>query len=181
MSEEQQRVALTPAEQSAALRLEEFLPYRLMVCANLVSASLSRIYANHKISISEWYVLLTLGQFQRMTGRDIGSRCHMHKTKVSRAVSALDARGWIIRTSNSRDRREAWLTLTPLGNAVYVDLAPRALEFMLHLAGSLADTDRATLDLAMQKLSDRSVELAPEAKRHALSLHRNSGSSTTAR
>ena len=46
------------------LKLEEFLPYRLNVCASLVSHALSRIYAErYKIGVPEWRVLVTLGQF----------------------------------------------------------------------------------------------------------------------
>src|SRR5262249_16202420 len=51
-----------------ALKLEEFLPYRLNVCASLVSQALSRIYSDrYKIGAPEWRVLVTLGQFGAMT------------------------------------------------------------------------------------------------------------------
>jgi hypothetical protein len=85
-----------PAQASgdtAPLKLEEFLPYRLNVLANLVSQALSRIYVErYGLGVPEWRVLVTLGQFGVMTGKAIGAHSHMHKTKVSRAVAELEKR-----------------------------------------------------------------------------------------
>jgi hypothetical protein len=84
--------ATSPA--ADALKLERFLPYRLVVAATLASRALARIYGHHfGIGIPEWRVMAMLGQFERLTARDVGELSHMHKTKVSRAVSELVARG----------------------------------------------------------------------------------------
>ena len=107
-----------PAEQ-AALKLEEFLPYRLNVCATLVSQALSRIYGErYNIGVSEWRVLVTLGQFGMMTAKAIGIHSHMHKTKVSRAVALLERRKLVTRRANRADLREAFLSLTAAGREV---------------------------------------------------------------
>src|SRR5664280_1081187 len=82
----------------AALKLEEFLPYRLNVCANLVSEALSHVYGErYKIGLPDWRVLVTLGQFGMMTAKAIGIHSHMHKTKVSRAVALLERRKLVVR------------------------------------------------------------------------------------
>src|SRR5215468_8685502 len=96
-----------------ALKLEEFLPYRLNVCATLVSHALSKIYAErYKIGVPEWRVLVTLGQFGAMTAKAIGTHSHMDKTKVSRAVALLEGRKLVNRRANRADLHEAFLTLT---------------------------------------------------------------------
>ena len=71
-------------------------------------------------------MLVTLGQFGVMTGKAIGARSHMHKTKVSRAVAQLEKRKFVARKANRADLREAFLSLTPAGRAIYEELAPRA-------------------------------------------------------
>lgn len=148
------------------LKLEEFLPYRLNVCANLVSQALSRVYAErHKIGVPEWRVLVTLGQFGVMTGKAIGSHSHMHKTKVSRAVALLERRKLVARRTNRADLREALLSLTPAGREVYNDLAPIAVNFAHDLLGVLSSSDRSALDRALTQLIARSVELANERQR----------------
>src|SRR5262245_10672247 len=89
---------------SAPLKLEEFLPYRLNVVASLVSQALSRIYAErYGIGVPEWRVLVTLGQYQTMTAKQIGAHSHMHKTKVSRAVAQLETRKLLVRRANRAD------------------------------------------------------------------------------
>ena len=78
------------AAEEPLLRLEDFLPHRLNVLSSLVSQALTRVYGRYGIGIPEWRVLVSLGQFGVMTGKEIGSRTHMHKTKVSRAVAQLE-------------------------------------------------------------------------------------------
>src|SRR6201992_3136767 len=114
----------------APLKLEEFLPYRLYVVASLVSQALSRIYVDrYGIDVPEWRILVTLGQYETMTAKAVGAHSHMHKTKVSRAVGELERRKLRGRRKNRPDRREAFLSLTPAGRAIYEELAPGALDF----------------------------------------------------
>ena len=147
----------------AALRLEDFLPYRLNVCANIVSNALSRIYADrYKIGVPEWRVLVTLGQFGMMTAKAIGIHSHMHKTKVSRAVAMLERRKLVTRRANRDDLREAFLSLTPAGRDIYGDLAPSALEFARKLLETVEPADRAALGRALNKLTERSAQIAAD-------------------
>jgi DNA-binding MarR family transcriptional regulator len=147
----------------AALKLEDFLPYRINVCASLVSQALSRIYAErYKIGVPEWRVLMTLGQFGLMTAKAIGVHSHMHKTKVSRAVALLERRKLVSRRANRADMREALLSLTAAGREAYDELAPMALNFARQLLQAVEPADRAALDRALKKLTERSTQLTAE-------------------
>jgi DNA-binding MarR family transcriptional regulator len=86
----------------------------------------------------------------------------MHKTKVSRAVAHLEERKFVSRRANRADLREAFLSLTPAGRAVYEQLAPSALAFMDRLAEVVAAADRPAFDRAMKQLTKRSAELVAE-------------------
>jgi len=153
----------SPLEASAPLKLEEFLPYRLNVLASLVSQALSRVYAErYDIGVPEWRVLVTLGQFSVMTGKAIGTHTHMHKTKVSRAVAELERRKLVARRANRADLREAFLSLTPAGRAIYEELAPGALDFARKLAEVVAPADRPAFERALERLTERSRILAEE-------------------
>jgi DNA-binding MarR family transcriptional regulator len=145
------------------LKLEEFLPYRLNVVASLVSQALSRIYSErYDIGVPEWRVLVTLGQYGVMTGKAVGAHSHMHKTKVSRAVALLERRKLIARRSNREDLREAFLSLTPAGRAIYDDLAPFALDFARDLTAAIDPADLPAFDRALQRLTERSTRLTAE-------------------
>ena len=147
----------------AALKLDQFLPYRLNVCANIVSTALSAIYADrYKIGVPEWRVLVTLGEFGMMTAKAIGIHSHMHKTKVSRAVATLERRKLVVRRANHDDLREAFLSLTPAGRDIYNDLAPGALEFARQLMETMEPAERAALGRALTKLTERSAQIAAD-------------------
>jgi DNA-binding MarR family transcriptional regulator len=149
------------------LKLEEFLPYRLTVVASLTSQALSRIYGErYGIGVPEWRVLVTLGQYGTMTGKAIGAHSHMHKTKVSRAVAALERRKWLTRRTNREDLRESVLSLTPAGLAVYRELAPIALNFARRLEETIDPLDRAAFDRAVSRLTERSAALAAEVSKN---------------
>jgi DNA-binding MarR family transcriptional regulator len=138
------------------LALEGFLPYRLNLLATEVSQTLARIYGGQfGISIQEWRVLATLGQFGVMTARDIGSHSRMHKTTVSRAVAALEKRRLVARRANRSDMREAFLTLSEGGQAVYREIVPLAAAFSDALCHGLDAQERDTLDRLLARLSER--------------------------
>jgi len=162
-SVERTRHSHVAGSDTAPLKLEDFLPYRLNVCAALVSLALSRIYADrYKIGVPEWRVLVTLGQFGMMTGKAIGIHSAMHKTKVSRAVAQLERRKLLARRPNRADLREAILSLTPAGRDVYDAAAPIALEFARQFEAAVEPADRAALDRALKSLTERAAQLTAE-------------------
>jgi len=88
-----------------------------------------------------------------MTAKAVGAHSHMHKTKVSRAVDALEKRKLVVRRKNHADRREAYLSLTPAGRAIYRELAPGALEFARRLFETVDAADRAAFERAIDRLT----------------------------
>jgi DNA-binding MarR family transcriptional regulator len=150
-----------------ALKLEAFLPYRLNVLASLVSEALSRVYAErYGIGVPEWRVLVTLGEYKTMTAKAIGAHSHMHKTKVSRAVALLERRKLVGRRANREDKREALLSLTPAGRAMYEELVPIALDFTRRLVASLDSGDHRAFDRTITALIERTTRLAAELGSH---------------
>lgn len=161
---DRERVAASSARGDAApFKLEQFLPYRLNVLASVVSHALSRIYAErYDIGIPEWRVLVTLGQYDTMTGKQIGAHSHMHKTKVSRAVAMLEKRKMIARRTNRADMRESFLSLTPVGRDIYEYLAPVALDFTQRLTKAIDPADRAAFERAVDCLVAHAATLSAE-------------------
>jgi DNA-binding MarR family transcriptional regulator len=145
----------------APIELESFLPYRLNVLASSVSHALAAVYgAKFGISIPEWRVMATLGQFGEITAREIGLHSHMHKTTVSRAVAALAARGLIERRRNRDDMREAFLTMSGKGRLIYLEIVPLARDFADNLADGLEQSDRLLLDQLITRLMSRIASMA---------------------
>ncbi len=154
----------TPASASdVQLNLQEFLPYRLAVLAETVSQSLSQLYnARYGIAIPEWRVISILGQYGTTTAKQIGTHSRMHKTMVSRAVAALERKGLVERSANSDDMREAFVTLSARGRAVYGEITPAAADFADALVGVLSSEERGHLDTILTKLNDHASQLADD-------------------
>lgn len=129
------------------LLLEDFLPYRLNVAAAQVSEGLARLYSRRfGLDIPGWRVVATLGQFGSATAKAIGAHSRMHKTKVSRAVLELERRGLVARRPNPQDKREAFVALTPSGEAIYREIVPLALGYQEALMRRLSPAQRQALD-----------------------------------
>jgi DNA-binding MarR family transcriptional regulator len=133
------------------------------VLAAPVSESLASLYSTkYGIGIPEWRVIATLGQFGRMTARDIGAHSRMHKTTVSRAVTQLEAKGFVKREANRADMREAFLSLKPRGREMYEDLVPTALAFAARVMDGLGPDERNALDRLITHLAERADIVAGE-------------------
>jgi DNA-binding MarR family transcriptional regulator len=151
----------TQGKMSASDRidLERFVPFRLNRLAAEVSRALARVYGKRfGIDIPEWRIIATLGDRGRARAQDIALSTHRHKSVVSRAVARLMGLGWVARTANAKDRREAALRLTADGRHVYRQLVPVVLGYQDHLLGSLTEGERGTLEQLLDKL-ERRLEL----------------------
>ena len=115
---------------SPKVKLKNFIPYRLNNLAERVSVALSRIYSDQfGISVAEWRILATLAEYPELLAKEIGLQTHMDKVKVSRAVSALDKKGCLVRQKDDSDSRAIRLALNDQGIKLYKDIARKALEW----------------------------------------------------
>ncbi|MDI6838473.1 MAG: MarR family winged helix-turn-helix transcriptional regulator [Rhizobiaceae bacterium] len=133
--------------------LEQFLPYLLNQAAEATSRSFQAIYREHYgMTRTQWRVMANLGKFGAMTAKDICVISHVEKTKVSRAVSALETDGLLQRTPSDEDRRAEILSLTDKGRTAFADLGQRAIAYDRDLRGRLGPELTAQLDALLKRL-----------------------------
>jgi len=141
------------AGEGTPFRLEAFLPYRLSVTANRMSRAFARAYAERfGLSIPEWRVMAVLGTGGPLTAAAIVERTAMDKVKVSRAVAALEAKGFVVRRPHPEDRRSALLELAAPGMAVFEAIVPLARTLEAELTAVLGPEDRAQLAQLLARL-----------------------------
>ncbi|CAN7386050.1 MarR family winged helix-turn-helix transcriptional regulator [Neorhizobium tomejilense] len=117
-----------------SFELEQFLPYRLNRAAEFVGLRFAAHYkAKYGLTRPEWRTLAALGSSGRMTSKAVGGHSSMHKTKVSRAVFALEQRRWLKRSQDEADRRLEHLELTPAGQQAYRELIELARRYQTEL------------------------------------------------
>jgi DNA-binding MarR family transcriptional regulator len=146
----------TSTSPAGALRLPDYLPYRLSVVSNKASGLIARAYqARFGLTIWEWRVIAVLGEGRALTAQAVCEATAMDKVTVSRAIRALDTRGLLTRTPSAQDRRASDVTLTAHGRAIYADIAPLALTYEATLLDGFSTEERAQLMALLEKLEAR--------------------------
>lgn len=134
--------------------LRDFMPYLLNQAADATSREFETAYkTKYGMLRADWRVLFHLGRYGRMTAKEICDRTRMHKTKVSRAVHALEAKGFLLRTQLEDDRCHEMLSLTVGGLAVYDDLQSEARRFDTKMMSDFSDTERAQIRQFLIKIA----------------------------
>ncbi|MCW5731387.1 MAG: MarR family transcriptional regulator [Alphaproteobacteria bacterium] len=153
------RMQAVPSSDNA-LRLEDFLPYRLSVLANLVSGSLARVYARRfDLTVPEWRVLAVLGRYPGISAGEVAERAAMDKVTVSRAVARLIARGRLRRGTDAEDRRRSALRMTAEGRTVYQRIVPLARAYEAELLADFSAAERTSLDRLIHRLTGEAARL----------------------
>lgn len=138
--------------------LEKFLPYLLNQAAEASSLAFQQVYKDrYGMLRNEWRVLFHLGIFGQMTASDISRRAGLHKTKISRAVSKLEARRFLTREKDQHDRRIEHLRLTKAGKAAYTELRDVAQSYDAALLAELSAHDADQLKTMLIKLAGRQI------------------------
>lgn len=142
----------------SGFNLEQFLPYLLNQAAEASSLAFQQVYKDrYGMLRNEWRVLFHLGMYGEMTAREIALRAKLHKTKISRAVSKLEARRFLTRTRDNADRRVEHLNLTASGVAAFEDLRQVAKRYDAALVADLSQEETAHLRNLLARLSHQHV------------------------
>ncbi len=135
------------------LRLSDFLPYRLSILSNTISRQIARLYdTEFGLTIWQWRVMAVLGETPGITATAIGRHTAMDKVAVSRAVAGLIELGYLERRTSSEDGRRSELRLTPMGQRIYAEIVPLALQVERELLDALNVEERAELERLLTKL-----------------------------
>lgn len=143
------------------LILDEFLPYRLSVLSNRLSAAIARAYSRrYGLSIPEWRVIAVLALAPGASAAEVAERTAMDKVAVSRAVRRLVQTGRLTRRTAAGDRRRSILELTAEGRRIYQRVTPALRRYEAELLAALSARERRALDALLGRLERRAGELA---------------------
>lgn len=137
--------------------LPHFLPYLLNQAAESASRDFQAYYRDtYGMLRTEWRVLFHLGLYGALSAKEICDKALIHKTKVSRAVAALERKRFLSRAESDQDRRVEMLSLTAKGASVFKDLSRAAEGFEAALTHKLDPSEIAVLQRALLILANPS-------------------------
>lgn len=141
---------------SAPLKLEDFLPFRLSLTSNLVSARIAETYrAEFGLTMTQWRLMAVLGERPGLTATELTQITALDKVAVSRAAAALTDRGLLKKQTKKEDGRRSALSLTQDGQHVYDEIIPRAVQSEADLLAALPEDTREHLVRALSILSEK--------------------------
>ena len=127
--------------------LKGYLPYRLNLLAEMTSESTRAIYRRrHGLTRPEWRVLVNLAEAGTLTASQLCALVPAHKTKISRALVALEGRGWVRREVDAQDRRVSHAALTARGRQAFAQIRPEMEAATEALLAPLSADERRKVD-----------------------------------
>lgn len=124
------------------LQLERYLPYRLSILSNRISALISETYsAKFALSITEWRIMAVLGEYPGVSADEVSLKTQIEKSILSRAISKLLHRKLLERAFDPADKRRSMLRLTETGLSVYDELVPISYDYEQQLLTCFNDSE----------------------------------------
>jgi len=123
----------------------DLLNYQMHLVLSFSAAGVTRLCEREfGITRHEWGYIGLLAAFGGMAPSELALRSGMDRSRTSKALVPLVAKGLVERHVRPGDRRHATVALTPAGRRLYEDIFPRVLEIHAQL---LATFDAAEVNL----------------------------------
>jgi DNA-binding MarR family transcriptional regulator len=90
--------------------------------------------------MDQWMILTALSTQKGVNQMQVGNSCVRDKASITRLLDMLEAKQWVYRQTDTRDRRTKLVYLTPEG----AEVREQALAIALHLERELAQMLGAT-------------------------------------
>jgi DNA-binding MarR family transcriptional regulator len=124
-----------------------------------------KLRATYDITTPQLVCLITIVEHGPVTVKKIAENVFLSPSTVVGILDRLESKGWILRLRDARDRRVVNVTATTTGTRL-VDMAPSPLqEGLARALNDLAEIERATIALSLQRIVDLmeagGVEAAP--------------------
>jgi len=138
------------------------IPYRIL----LLSKMIDRVTAQHvrdtaQLSLAEWRVLTHVEMIGKCSAAEVASVAYSDRAEVSRALASLEARGFVQREANPRNRKSSLVSLTEAGKSVHAAIRGERGKFYEQWLTDLSDEERVALNAALEKVTRRVIDSAP--------------------
>lgn len=121
--------------------------------AQCVEHHSKRLATTHNITSPQLVALMAIVRLGPSTLKAIGTAIHLSPSTVVGIVDRLEEKLLVRRERDTRDRRNVYVTVTAVGQAL-VDQAPSALpQGFFSALGAMAEADRQTLVVALEQFA----------------------------
>lgn len=134
----------------------ELFLYRLSRLQAVAVAPVGRLcQARYGVSRREWRLIVVLARHGPVLSSELADFAQLDRARTSRIVTALVDLNLIAREVIPSDRRQARVSLTAKGRALYDEFLPVVVELNRQLLLALEPEEIAQLDGLMDRLAER--------------------------
>ncbi|MEO0412436.1 MAG: MarR family winged helix-turn-helix transcriptional regulator [Pseudomonadota bacterium] len=133
--------------------LSEHLPFLICQLSDQILLKAQKHYRRKfGLGIREWRVLTLLGLFGRCSAADMVGHASVDKTTISRALTALESKGYVQRIQDPHDARRVEVQLTKSGCALHDKMVPQSRQRAKNLEKAITVQERKQLVGILRKL-----------------------------
>lgn len=155
---------MPPDDRSERLRhpkvLGDLLIYRLGRLYSTAGAMTLRVCEGEfGIPRREWRLLAVLGEGGALQPSELATRAELDRSRTSRALAGLQAKGLVHRQVVPNDRRLAHVALTEQGRLLHARMLPRMAAINSAVLALLSDDQVAALNSLLGALQQQATQL----------------------
>jgi DNA-binding MarR family transcriptional regulator len=140
--------------------IENFLTFRIYNFSKLAARGVGLMLRREAgISLRDSRILAYVGKQPNMSLTKLAHVAELDPVVTSRCVAKLVARGLIVKTRLSSNKRLIVLALTNVGRAIYQQARNGGQRYNIDFAACLSDREAVMLDVLLTKLERRAREL----------------------
>lgn len=144
--------------------IDDLLLYRMNRLLSVAGGMVIRLCEGRfGITRREWRIVALLAEEDGLMSSQLAERAQLDRARTSRAITSLAAKKLVRRESGVADRRQARVSLTPQGRALYEALFPLAREINMELLGALPARQVAQLEAMLEAMQARADAMLARA------------------
>ena len=134
--------------------------YRMSYLINaIIVPTYDQVRRDFGIIRAEYHLLMCLAHYPTLSAQDISRLTRRPRNSISRAVHRMLDEGYLTRTPDPNDGRQALLSITPAGQAIHEQIAGRLADRQEEVLSPLDQDERTQLDALLNKLAHHAAEL----------------------
>jgi DNA-binding MarR family transcriptional regulator len=132
--------------------VDSYLPYLLARASFSISSEFHAQVEAAGFTVSEWRILASLSGVKQRTVGELADIVLAKQPTVTKMVLRMADQGLVMRTACTKDKRQAWVSLTPKGKKTVQPILKNAALHEKQILESLGDVQSKALKVILQKL-----------------------------
>lgn len=131
----------------------ENIGFRMLKLTNLMSQPFFSDFAKQNfLTLNEWRSMVVISSWPNTAAEDISAATGIHPMNISRAIKGLRKRKFVDQVHDPENHRRKLLTLSPLGESKFSEIAPHSEQQSQKLLSALSDGEIESFSIILDKL-----------------------------